>query len=136
MGGVTHGMFGTPEYRAYRNALNRCRRESDPRFGSYGGRGIEMRFDTFEEFFCCVGLRPNRKYSLDRIDTNGHYEAGNVRWATAAQQVASKTTTTIYTHLGRSMTLGQWCKETGVPYKKAWRRLNTGWSFPRSVGLE
>ena len=87
MGGVTHGMFGTPEYRAYRNALNRCRRESDPRFGSYGGRGIEMRFDTFEEFFCCVGLRPNRKYSLDRIDTNGHYEAGNVRWATAAHDL-------------------------------------------------
>ena len=136
MGVITHGMFGTPEYRAYRNALNRCRREADPRYNSYGARGIEMRFDTFEEFFACIGPRPNDNLTLDRIETDGHYEAGNVRWATTAQQVASKTTTAIYSHGGRSLTLGQWCDETGVSYKKAWRRLKTGWSFSRSVGLE
>ena len=75
-----------PEYRAYINAKTRCSNPNVPNYKYYGGRGIEFRFKTFEEFIKSVGLRPSAEHSLDRIDVNGHYEVGNLRWATRSEQ--------------------------------------------------
>lgn len=79
----------SPEYHAYVEARKRC---NDPRhtsFKIYGGRGIKFRFDSFDEFIAEVGPRPTgakRTISIDRINNEGNYEPGNVRWATATQQ--------------------------------------------------
>ena len=81
---ITHGMRLTSEYGSFRAAMNRCNNPKDKRFYCYGGRGIEFRFKTFEEFFAEVGLRP-KGLILDRINTNGHYERGNIRWATISE---------------------------------------------------
>lgn len=56
----------------------------------YGGRGILVCAawqgeGGFQRFLARVGPRPEGT-TLDRIDTNGHYEPGNVRWATLSQQ--------------------------------------------------
>jgi len=40
----------------------------------------------FNEFFAELGPRPEG-CSIDRINPLGHYEPGNVRWATRQQQV-------------------------------------------------
>ena len=75
------------------NMLNRC---YDPRcrgFKNYGGRGIvvcERWRDSIDAFIADVGPRPSPKHSIDRIDVNGHYEPGNVRWATAFEQNRNK----------------------------------------------
>jgi len=74
-------MSGTPEYNAYVGARDRCRNPRTRDWIDYGGRGIEFRFTSFEQFFAEVGLKPGPEYSLDRINNNGHYEPGNVRWA-------------------------------------------------------
>ena len=62
-------------------------------FHRYGGRGItvaaEWRHD-FAAFYAHVGPRPGPEYSIDRIDVNGNYEPGNVRWATRLQQARNK----------------------------------------------
>lgn len=50
---------------------------------------VEFRFDSIQHFIECVGIRPNGK-TLDRIDPLGHYEPGNVRWATIQEQVANR----------------------------------------------
>jgi hypothetical protein len=85
---VRHGRSHTPEHRAYIGAKRRC---SDPNvdlFKYYGGRGIEFRFASFEEFYAELGDKPEPKhlYSIDRFPNNGNYEPGNVRWATSEQQ--------------------------------------------------
>ncbi len=87
---VRHGMSNSPEWNAWHNAKDRCRRRNHVQFSEYGGRGIEFRFKTFEEFYAALGPRPSNGHSLDRINNDGHYEAGNVRWATRSQQQVNR----------------------------------------------
>lgn len=79
----------TPEYRAYRDAKQRCTNEKSPRWYTHGGRGIKFLFTSFEEFLKDIGPRPEGM-TLDRIDNDGHYEKGNVRWASPSQQVSNR----------------------------------------------
>jgi hypothetical protein len=90
----------SPELYAYRNAKRRCNNPSDRSYSRYGGRGIEFRFASFEEFLAELGPRPSRNHSVDRKDNNGHYEAGNVRWATSSVQTANS-------RVGRSSATGR-----------------------------
>ena len=75
----------SPEYRAYVDAKSRCTNSKHRLWSYYGGRGIEFRFSNFDEFFACIGARADG-LTLDRIDNDGHYESGNVRWATKSEQ--------------------------------------------------
>ena len=84
-----HGMYGTPEHMAYRNAKSRCQNPRNTRYADWGGRGIKFRFPDFAKFFAELGLKPSAEHSLDRINNNGHYEVGNVRWATRQEQRAN-----------------------------------------------
>ena len=88
-GHFSHGMTQTPEYRAYSHAKYRCTKSSYPKWSDYGGRGIEFRFTSFEQFLAEVGPRP-AGMSLERINNDGHYEPGNVRWATNKEQVSNR----------------------------------------------
>lgn len=85
----THGMTGTPEHRAWLSMIKRCESPSSTGFERYGGAGIsvapEWRHD-FLAFYAHMGPRPSSDYSVDRIDSSGNYEPGNVRWATLAVQ--------------------------------------------------
>lgn len=51
---------------------------------------MSKEWDSFEAFFAHVGPAPSEKHSLDRINNDGDYEPGNVRWATAAEQRMNK----------------------------------------------
>lgn len=74
------------EYRAFYAARDRCNNPHNVSYRYYGARGIRFLFDSFEEFHQHLGPRPHPGMSVDRINTNGHYEVGNVRWATAHEQ--------------------------------------------------
>jgi hypothetical protein len=79
----------TPEYATWTRIKHRVSNQNDPRYGDYGGRGIKMCprwFNSFEDFLNDVGLRPSPKHSIDRIDNDGDYEPGNVRWALSTEQ--------------------------------------------------
>jgi hypothetical protein len=88
-------MGGTPEYRAWQHMKNRCLNPRSQEWSNYGGRGIKVHGPwkkSFELFFEHVGEKPEPKedYSLDRIDNDGHYVPGNVRWATMEEQNRNK----------------------------------------------
>lgn len=75
---------------AYMTARSRCRNPNSYQYHQYGARGIEFRFDSYKEFWEYVGPRPSPRHSLDRINNDGHYEKGNVRWATPQEQARNK----------------------------------------------
>lgn len=50
---------------------------------------VEFRFSSFEEFLSEVGPRPEA-CTIDRIDPLGHYEKGNVRWASVQEQAKNR----------------------------------------------
>lgn len=74
--------------RRFTAARQRCTNPNDRNFKNYGARGIEFRFESVKAaglyMIETCGL-PSREMELDRIDVNGHYEPGNLRWATHQQ---------------------------------------------------
>jgi len=92
-----------PLYRTWNSVLGRCENPRAFGYHSYGGRGIKVceRWHDIAAFIEDIereiGPRPAGRhpsgrwiYTLDRRDVNGHYEPGNVRWATAAEQQANR----------------------------------------------
>jgi len=80
-----HTKKGKPskEYSTWIHMKQRCIDTSNPSYDNYGGRGIKICdkwLNSFEEFFKDVGPAPNKNSNIDRINTNGNYEPGNVRW--------------------------------------------------------
>lgn len=80
----------TPEYQAYKTAKKRCTNPKQPRFRDYGGRGIKFLFNSFQEFLNHIGRKPTPEHCLDRINNDGHYEIGNVRWATQSESTKNR----------------------------------------------
>lgn len=70
-------------------AKQRCTNPDDQNFKHYGARGIAFNFTSITEagLWITENLGLHRELELDRIDNNGHYEPGNLRWATRSQQV-------------------------------------------------
>ena len=86
----THGMSGTPEWNAYWAAKRRCSPTNLDKKKDYYDRGIRFLFTSFEEFFNEVGYRPSNEYSLDRIDNDGNYGPGNVKWSNKSDQIRNQ----------------------------------------------
>lgn len=95
--GIAHGMsYKHPLYTRWMRIRRRCYSPQAHNYKYYGGRGIGMCAewrDDFPAFAAWIdanlGPRPSSK-TLDRIDNDGNYEPGNVRWATQAEQNANK----------------------------------------------
>jgi len=81
------------EYRIWSSMKRRCLNPKDLGWERYGGRGITVCAEwqaSFDAFLAYMGPRPSLAHSIDRIDNDGNYEPGNVRWATWSQQNANK----------------------------------------------
>lgn len=77
------------EFIAWSAMKQRCTDAKHEGYPYYGGRGLRVCarwLASFEKFLNDVGPAPSRKHTLDRIQPDGDYEPGNVRWATASEQ--------------------------------------------------
>jgi hypothetical protein len=132
--GRSHGLAGTPTYRAWVAAKRRCRNPTSPDWPRYGGRGIRFAtvWDRFEVFLRDMGLAPHG-LQLDRIDNDGHYEPGNCRWATPKEQATNRRSTRWLTLDGATMSATDWAAATGIALPTIWCRLARGWPVERAL---
>lgn len=130
-----HGMIHRSEYGIWYQMIQRCTNPRTLNFERYGGRGITVceRWRVFVNFFADMGERPSPQHSIDRIDNNGNYEPGNVRWASTKQQSLNSSRNVWLTHDGETRTVCQWAAHIGINKETLRERLQRGWSVDRAL---
>lgn len=121
-----HGMANTRAYKNWKGMRARCREAHR----NYGARGITVSdaWQNFETFYADMGEAP-KGMSLDRIDNDGPYSKENCRWATMSQQLNNTRRNRALTAFGRTQTIAEWAKETGLIWSTIRDRLDRyGWS--------
>lgn len=98
--GLTVGNRYPRIYRVWQDMRARCSDQNDKRWKDYGGRGItvcERWSMSVAAFIADMGPDPGPEYSLDRINNDGNYEPGNVRWANRFEQARNTRRTKLNT---------------------------------------
>lgn len=126
---TTHRLSYSITYISWHAMKNRCLNPKQPCSKGYADRGIKI-FEpwlTFSNFVADMGERPSRSYTLERIDNNGHYEPGNVRWATKKEQGWNRRTNLVVEINGVRKCVAEWAHIHGVHRNLVWNRIHLGW---------
>lgn len=124
-----HGMNNTPIHKAWKSMITRCKPRNAKRYPNYAGRGIYVckEWLKFETFYKDMGDEYRPGLELDRINNDGHYEPGNVRWATNRTNSNNKRTNHFVTINGKTKTIAEWARESGVDYRTLRNRIVSNW---------
>lgn len=104
-------------HRRWCNIRNMCDNPRNNNYKYYGGRGIKFCPDWYDFWTFVddveteIGPLPYKSAFLDRIDNNGDYEPGNIRWGDPRSNGNNRTSNHKMTAFGRTQTLADWCRE-------------------------
>lgn len=132
------------EYWVWRSMNDRCYNHNHRQYKDWGGRGVEiyegwrrdpsiskqnnmLKYNTYKSYIeNNLGPRPSADHSIDRIDNNGNYEPGNLKWSTREEQVNNQRrsiavklsildNSPIYYPFGNLITLIEFSRQVGLP---------------------
>jgi len=125
---TTHGLRTDTLYSTWSNQKNRCTNPKAEFYPNYGGRGIKMSdefFNNFTTWYTYVTALPDyaveTHLSLDRIDNNKDYTRGNLRWASPQTQGANTVrlrSNNTSGYRGVSFDIPSWKAEIGINNKR------------------
>ncbi len=123
------------EYDVWTKMLSRCQNKKDKDYPRYGGRGIRVyrKWADFKEFLKDMGPRPRPGLQLDRKDNNKSYTPINCRWVTPKKNSNNRRDNIRFTYKGKTKTLVQWSRATGIPYATMQKRLKRGWTLEDTI---
>ena len=124
-----------PEYSCWLSMRSRCNSKNNSAYKNYGGRGIIVcdEWKHFENFLRDVGPRPSPSYSIDRINVNGNYEPGNVRWIIAKEQNKNKRNSVNIEYNGEVHCIAEWARIKNITVPTLTRRYHAGWSIDEKI---
>lgn len=131
------GMAGiTPTYKTWDGMKQRCFNPDCKDYPRYGGRGIKVcaRWMDYRLFFLDMGTRP-AGMTIDRINTDGHYEPGNCRWATSKQQSNNRRNNRRIAFRGEALTIAEWAQRLGWSRAMLRHRIESGWTVEQALTM-
>jgi len=133
-----HGMRRSREYQSWLGMRMRVKPNyKESYLYYYRGIDIDPRWDkSFEAFIQDMGLMPEGKHSIDRIDNDQGYWKHNCRWATDLEQGRNRRCVTKLEYLGKKQTIAEWTKETGISISAIKHRLERGWTIEQTLSKE
>jgi hypothetical protein len=136
----THGLSHTRLFSIWCGMKSRCYNSHQPRYNDYGGRGIiicDEWFNDFKAFYdwgMANGYQDN--LSIDRINNDKGYSPDNCRWADSDEQQRNKRSNIVIEHNGENRTLAEWCRIYGVNRTTAKTRLKSGKTFEEIFNIK
>lgn len=132
----THGMYTTRFYKIWVNMRTRCVSKKNHHYHNYGGRGIKIEWESFEEFRDDMyksylehsDIHTEKDTTIERIDSDRNYCKENCRWATRKEQGNNTRRNVVLEYKGEKLNLTQWSKKTGINYVTLRGRIRLGWS--------
>jgi hypothetical protein len=135
-----HSKTKTVEFETWTSMKKRCYGTWHKAYHNYGGRGItvcdrwlEKNGRGFLNFLEDMGPRPDPEYSLDRINNDGNYEPGNVKWSTKKEQSNNRRVSHFLTFNGISKTIMEWARELNIAETTIHNRLKRGLSVEETL---
>jgi len=133
----THGLTLTSEYNAWSSMKKRCLKTNHKSYKDYGGRGIFIEEDwvnSFECFLKDMGKKPNKNYSLDRINNNIGYSKENCKWSTKKEQSRNVRNNVMVEYKGETKCLSEWSEIIGINRNKLNYRIFTAkWCIEKAM---
>ena len=135
---IKHGGRHERLYHTWIGMRKRCRDPKDKDYGNYGGRGINICDEWYNDYAAFRSWASSNGYSegltIDRIDVNGDYCPDNCRWATLSEQGRNKRCNKLIEINGEVKTLADWCDIYHMPYYPVHQRIHIrGWDAERAL---
>lgn len=106
-------------YRNFDGMKQRCRKSKIP---------LDPEFEKFPSFLKLAGPRPEKSWSIDRINPKGPYSPQNCRWASKKVQARNRSNTVTITSQGETRPLVEWAEIKGENPELYRARKRDGWS--------
>jgi hypothetical protein len=129
---MKHGLLNTSEYQSWVAMKKRCLNKNNHSYKNYGGRGIgisENWINSFEDFINDMGFKPDKNYSLERIDNSLGYSKENCKWATKKEQCRNVRSNVVIECNGQKKCLAEWAEIIGVSWQNLFYKLFKSKSF-------
>ncbi len=140
----------SPEFICWTGIVMRCTNPNGTGYERYGARGITVcaRWrDSFSDFLSDMGTKPSPRHQIDRQNNDGGYWCGrpdcpecgplrrvpNCRWVTPSENLNNTSANVRLEHDGKTMTIAEWSRATGIKWTTIRERLKRGWSASEAL---
>lgn len=131
------GLSKTHFYKKWVNMHRRCYQPHNAQYHRYGARGVRVcdKWHAFLSFYEDMSPSYFPGATLDRKENDGDYSPQNCQWATPFTQANNRRNNIRLTLNGRTQTISQWSRETGLHKTCIRRRLLAGWTVKGALTI-